>query len=82
VVVLDEGTSALDGATEARVIAALDEMSPDRTLIAVAHRLDTLRGADRIVVVAEGRIEAIGDHAELLRTSPLFRALAGAPAEP
>ncbi len=78
VVVLDEGTSALDGATEARVIAALDEMSPDRTLIAVAHRLDTLRGADRIIVVAEGRIGASGTYTELMDGSALFRQLAGA----
>jgi ATP-binding cassette subfamily C protein len=78
VIVLDEGTSALDGATEARVIAALDEVSPDRTLIAVAHRLDTLRGADRIIIVAEGRIQASGPYDELMRTSPLFRELAGA----
>jgi len=77
VVVLDEGTSALDGATEARVIAALDEMSADRTLIAVAHRLDTLRGADRIVVVADGRIEASGTYDQLVDTSRLFRELAG-----
>jgi len=78
VIVLDEGTSALDGATESRVIAALDEISPDRTLIAVAHRLDTLRGADRIVVVADGSIQASGTYDELMGSSPLFRELAGA----
>jgi ATP-binding cassette subfamily C protein len=77
VIVLDEGTSALDGATEARLIAALDEIAPDRTLIAVAHRLDTLRGADRIVVVADGRIEASGTYDQLVDTSRLFRELAG-----
>jgi ATP-binding cassette subfamily B protein len=53
-------------------------MSADRTLIAVAHRLDTLRGADRIIVVAEGRIEASGTYDQLLGASPLFRSLAGA----
>jgi ATP-binding cassette subfamily C protein len=77
VVVLDEGTSALDGATEAKLIAALDEIAPDRTLIAVAHRLATLRGADRIVVVADGRVNASGTYDELMETSPLFRELAG-----
>jgi ABC-type multidrug transport system fused ATPase/permease subunit len=77
VVVLDEGTSALDGATEAKLIAALDEIAPDRTLIAVAHRLATLRDADRIVVVADGRINASGTYDELMETSPLFRELAG-----
>jgi ATP-binding cassette subfamily C protein len=77
VVVLDEGTSALDGATEAKLIAALDEIAPDRTLVAVAHRLATLRDADRIVVVADGRINASGTYDELMETSPLFRELAG-----
>ena len=77
VVVLDEGTSALDGATESRLIAALDEIAPDRTLIAVAHRLSTLRDADRILVVADGRIDATGTYDELMGASPLFRELAG-----
>jgi ATP-binding cassette subfamily C protein len=77
VVVLDEGTSALDGATETKLIAALDEISPDRTLIAVAHRLATLRDADRILVVADGQVHATGTYDELLATSPLFRDLAG-----
>jgi ATP-binding cassette, subfamily B, bacterial PglK len=78
VIVLDEGTSALDGATEARVIAALDEVATDRTLIAVAHRLVTLRDADRIIVVADGRIDATGTYPELIESSALFRTLAGA----
>ncbi len=77
VIVLDEGTSALDGATEGKLIAALDEIAPDRTLIAVAHRLATLRDADRILVVADGRVEATGTYDELIDTSPLFRDLAG-----
>ena len=77
VIVLDEGTSALDGATEARVIAALDEVAPDRTLIAVAHRLMTLRGADRILVVADGHVTDTGTYDELMTSSALFRELAG-----
>ena len=77
VIVLDEGTSALDGQTEARLIAALDEIAPDRTLIAVAHRLATLRGADRILVVADGAVHDTGTYGELLATSALFRELAG-----
>ena len=77
VIVLDEGTSALDGATEARVIAALDEVAPDRTLIAVAHRLMTLRDADRILVVADGRVTDTGTYDELMTSSALFRELAG-----
>ena len=77
VVVLDEGTSALDGATEARLIAALDEIAPDRTLIAVAHRIATLRDADRILVIEGGRVSASGTYDELMAGSAVFRELAG-----
>ncbi len=77
IIVLDEGTSALDTATETALIHALDAIAADRTLIAVAHRIATLRTADRILVVEEGRITAEGSHEELLRASATFRALAG-----
>lgn len=77
VLILDEGTSALDGATETAVVDALSEMGSDRTLIAVAHRLSTLRGADEIIVLDEGRIADRGTYAELMMRSEKFRALAG-----
>jgi ATP-binding cassette, subfamily B, bacterial PglK len=76
VLILDEGTSALDAATEAALVAAIDELQEGRTLIAVAHRLATVRRADRIVVVEGGRIVAEGPYSELLQRSDLFRALA------
>jgi ATP-binding cassette, subfamily B, bacterial PglK len=76
VLVLDEGTSALDGATERALVGAIDEATHERTLIAIAHRISTIRDADRIVVVAGGRIVDIGTHDELLARSDLFRALA------
>ena len=76
VLVLDEGTSALDGATERALVTAIDEATHERTLIAIAHRISTIRGADRILVVADGRIQDIGTHDELLERSDLFRALA------
>ena len=77
VIILDEGTSALDTATESALIRALDTIAPDRTLIAVAHRISTLRGADRIVVLEEGRITAEGTYDELMASSATFRSLAG-----
>lgn len=77
VLVLDEGTSALDGATESAVVAAIDATRGQRTLIAVAHRLSTLRDADRILVVAGGRIVDDGTYDELLQRSEVFRSLAG-----
>ena len=63
---LDEATSALDSESEAQVQAALDELMRDRTVIVIAHRLATIRGADRIAVLEEGRLVELGSHAELL----------------
>ena len=76
VLVLDEGTSALDGATERALVAAIDEATHERTLIAIAHRISTIRDADRILVVSDGRIQDVGTHDELLARNDLFRALA------
>jgi len=76
VLVLDEGTSALDGATERALVAAIDEATHERTLIAIAHRISTIREADRILVVADGRIQDIGTHDELLARNALFQAMA------
>jgi ATP-binding cassette, subfamily B, bacterial PglK len=76
ILILDEGTSALDTATEVALVAAIDELQEGRTLIAVAHRLSTVRKADRIVVIEGGRIVAEGPYSELLQRSDLFRALA------
>lgn len=76
VLVLDEGTSALDGATERALVAAIDEATHERTLIAIAHRISTIRAADRILVVSGGRVVDQGSHDELLERNDLFRALA------
>jgi ATP-binding cassette, subfamily B, bacterial PglK len=76
VLVLDEGTSALDGATERALVEAIDEATHGRTLIAIAHRISTIRAADRILVVAGGRVVDQGTHDELLERNELFRALA------
>lgn len=75
VLVLDEGTSALDRQTESLLVAAMDEARQDRTLIAVAHRIATVREADRILVMSGGRVVDEGTYAHLSRTSALFRSL-------
>ena len=76
VLVLDEGTSALDGATERALVTAIDEATHERTLIAIAHRIATIRNADRILVIADGRLQDVGTHDELLARNELFQALA------
>lgn len=66
VLILDEATSNLDLVTEAHVTAALEKLTQGRTTIVIAHRLQTARGADRIVVMSAGEIVEVGTHEELL----------------
>ncbi len=66
VLVLDEATSSIDAANEAEIHLALDELTRGRTTLVIAHRLSTVRGADRIVVMDSGRVVEIGDHDVLL----------------
>jgi ATP-binding cassette subfamily C protein len=76
VVVLDEGTSALDTITEAELLAALEPLRRNRTVIIVAHRLTTVRQCDRILLVDSGRIVDTGSFPELLERNLAFRRLA------
>lgn len=80
VLLLDEGTSALDGATEAAVMRALEMDRRSRTVIAVAHRLQSIRAADRILVIEAGRVAAEGSWDELAATSDAFQRLLAGPA--
>ncbi len=73
ILILDEPTSSLDAISEEVVFAALRRLRQGRTTIVIAHRLSTVRDADRILVLDGGRIAAQGRHDELLRTSPLYR---------
>lgn len=67
ILILDEATSALDTQTEAEIQAALEQLSVGRTTLVIAHRLGTIRNADRIAVVEDGRIVELGSHDELAR---------------
>jgi subfamily B ATP-binding cassette protein MsbA len=73
--ILDEATSALDSESESLVQAALGNLMAGRTVIVIAHRLSTVRRANRIAVLEQGRITAIGSHEELLQTSPTYQKL-------
>ena len=66
IVILDEATSALDNKSEAIVQQAIENLMADRTVFVIAHRLSTVRHADKIVVVNYGKIAEIGTHEELI----------------
>ena len=76
ILLLDEATSALDTESEAQVQAALARLMAGRTTILIAHRLSTVRGADRIHVIDRGRIVETGDHAGLILKRGLYARLA------
>ncbi|NVD45176.1 ATP-binding cassette domain-containing protein [Altererythrobacter sp. HHU K3-1] len=76
ILLLDEATSALDAQSERLVQDALDRLMKDRTTLVIAHRLATVRAADRIIVMADGRIVEQGTHAQLSRAGGLYAELA------
>jgi ABC-type multidrug transport system fused ATPase/permease subunit len=78
VLVFDEATSALDTPTERELIAALEALRGVKTLVVIAHRLTTVRHCDRLAVLRDGRLAAVGPWDELLARDAGFRALAGA----
>jgi ATP-binding cassette subfamily B protein/subfamily B ATP-binding cassette protein MsbA len=75
ILILDEPTSALDAETEALLLDALERLMRGRTTLIIAHRLTTVRQADRIVVVSDGRLVEQGRHADLLALGGVYATL-------
>jgi ATP-binding cassette subfamily B protein len=75
ILILDEATSHLDAVSEQAVRGALDLLARSRTTLVIAHRLSTVRNADRIIVLEDGRVAEIGSHRELLDKGGLYAQL-------
>ena len=75
ILVLDEATSTVDNETEAALQRSIEKLSINRTTIIIAHRLSTVRNADRIAVLDNGKISEMGSHDELIEASGLYSRL-------
>lgn len=75
IVILDEATASLDAVTEQLTLKAISTLTADRTVIAIAHRLETIRDSDRIAVISSGLLDAVGTHHQLLDSHRTYQQL-------
>ena len=76
ILLFDEATSSLDAESERAVQTAIEELSKNKTVIVIAHRLSTVKKADRIIVLENGKINAEGTHSKLVKENGLYSRLA------
>lgn len=72
ILILDEATSSLDPETEGKIQQALNRLTQNRTTVAIAHRLSTLRNADRLVVLEHGKVAEVGSHQQLMESKGIY----------
>jgi ATP-binding cassette subfamily B protein len=77
ILIIDDSTSALDSATEDRIQRAMSGIMQGRTTILITHRLSQIRRADKVLLLKNGTLSAVGTHSELLASSPLYRQIFG-----
>ena len=73
IIVLDEATANVDPENEADLMKAIDALTKEKTIIMIAHRLKTVRNADKILVIDNGKIAQQGTHDELMKTEGIYR---------
>ena len=73
ILILDDSTSAVDMSTEARIRTNLKQMFPETTKIIIAQRISSVQDADMIIVMNDGKIDGIGNHAELLKSNEIYQ---------
>ena len=73
VMILDDSTSAIDSETEDRIQRAIERAASGRTTFLITHRLSQIRWADLIIVMRKGKVDAMGNHEQLLQSSPAYR---------
>ena len=76
-ILLDEATASVDADNEFYIQQAVSELCRDKTVLVIAHRLNTIRGADLILVLDKGRIVEQGSHSELIRKGGIYSQMAG-----
>ncbi|MDU5567817.1 MAG: ABC transporter ATP-binding protein [Peptostreptococcus anaerobius] len=73
IVILDEATSSVDPENEQELVAALNDLLKDKTVIVIAHKLETIKNSDQIIVMDKGSIENVGTHDELMKSSSIYK---------